>query len=192
MGTVADVLEASRHTFVPEWYNSWISDELRQELSAERSQLVVSDDIVRECATTVHREFGHTKRLSEHEKKLLAQILHERVQITRNVWQQRCETVGGDATWEREILEKKEQKATEIGDETLKYITDNQSRLPDGQVALLSKKTSQAVLNAADESKENTDSLQIVKGGIAGVRKLLSSSLLASEWLDKDRIRILR
>ena len=175
---------------MPHWFNSWLSDELQEELACEQSRMPVSDDIARECATIVHREFGHTKRLAETEKKSLSQILGDRTQLTKNVWRKRCETVNGDADNERALLELKESKALEMGADTADFVHNNKHRLPQGQIGL-TKKTSQAVL-LADDGRASADAFGRLKTGVMDVRKLLSSSLLAAEWLDTERIRVLR
>ena len=84
----------------------------------------------------------------------------------------------------------KEDKAQQLGADTADFVQANKHRLPKGQTQL-TKKTSMATL-LADDGRASADVFGRLKKGIMDVRQLLSSSLLAAEWLDNDRLRVLR
>ena len=190
---ISAALKETKKSFVPDWSNCWLADELRQELAREGGRLEVSSDVRRECDTIVHREFGHTKRLSEQEKKQLSQILRERTQLTTNVWQARLTDTNSDRTQEGNLLESKQDMASLLRDDVWRFVEANAKRVPEGHV-VVSKQTSRASLMVERKGSDVTSGkpLDSVKTALDQLKKIVNGSLLAAEWLVNERKRVLR
>ena len=69
----------------------------------------VSEDISHEAATIVHRQFGHSKRLAESEKKALVFCLCVETQKTQNIWRREISRTEKDIEYEKELNDYKDQ-----------------------------------------------------------------------------------
>ena len=187
-----EALKKSKTSFVPDWTNCWLADELREELAKERGQLEVGADVRRECDTIVHREFGHTKRLSEQEKKQLSSILRERSQLTKNIWQARLTETNCDKIKEEELLTSKQEVAAHLRDDIWQFVEDNAKRVTEGHSGV-SRQTSRGLLmGGVGMEGEERQPLESVKSAVVQLKKMVNGSLLAAEWLDHERTRVLR
>lgn len=194
LAAILEALRTTKKSFIPDWTNCWLADELKEELTREGGGLEVSGDVKRESDTIVHREFGHTKRLSEHEKKQLSLILRERTQLTKNVWSARLAETNDDEAAEEHLLALKQEMATLLRDDTWKFVEANAMRVPEGHV-VISKQTSRALLmgNPPDGSAgAKKPPLESLKAAIEQLKKIVNGSLLAAEWLQHERKRVLR
>lgn len=66
--------------------HSWVSQEMRVDLLAEKGQLDVEEYVHREAGVIVHRQFGQSKRISETDKKEIQLLLALRYQAAKEAW----------------------------------------------------------------------------------------------------------
>ena len=191
---LAKILEETSSSFIPEWHNRWIADEIVEEMADQKCELTVDENISHEAGTIVHRQFGHGKRLSEHEKKALVLILCVETQKTLNIWKREIGRTEQDIVHEKELVDIKDNAIRELAKKLEEYINLNKGRLPERKTKL-DVGLSQHLLEGKVKDEEKKDSkppLKSMKDSIEVLSKMLGASLFATEILDKERGKVLK
>ena len=162
----------------------WIADELWQQLLISQQKLKYDDYVEFEGRYIIHREFGHGKRLSEMEKRLLSKIVMDRTQCTKNIYMKYIQRIRRDGDLQLVDADAKEDNARAMAMELNAYLKENMGKLNTKVKDHAGQSTSGLFLDLPPFEHLGKE--------LEGIMSIFSGSMLAKEQLQLEKSRTMR
>ncbi|ELU10769.1 hypothetical protein CAPTEDRAFT_223621 [Capitella teleta] len=108
---------------------NWLAKELQTGVKADRGNLVIDDDVMKEAAMITHRKFGTSKRFSELDKKDMTELIAVKIQISKEEWKQELDLVKENLEAQKNAIKSRDQQSRALREELVEFIKDNEAAL---------------------------------------------------------------